>query len=478
MVSVVTTEHIDQIKRNLEERIGSRRFQLWFESSARLSLTDRQLRVEVPNNFVGGWIENHFTDHLRAAAKEATGSDRALKFEVNQDLIAAKKAIPARKGADVRSRSGASQPTAGFAQRHLRRKLRYSLDDFVVGSSNQLAHSAILSVAQDAVSRFNPLFIHGACGLGKTHLLQGLCNVLSGNSSQVGWYYLSGEEFTNQFIVAMKTGNLDTFRRQYRNVDVLVIDDVHFLANKRATQEEFLHTYNAINAAGKQVVMASDAHPRQIGQLPESLVDRFISGMIVQIDPPDFDTRVKIIEQRSVEHQCRLTRPVIEMLAERIDGNVREIEGAVLKLLAYSSLCNQPVNMATAEKVVREYARPRNTALQISQIERQVADYFGVKVSDIRCSKRTRDIAQARAVAMYLARQHTMMSFPEIGKYMGNKNHSTVILACKKISQLLKLNQDVVWNNGKGAKTIKLSQVIHELESGLGCDGTDDSHRH
>jgi len=472
MVLSVAAQAIDEIERNLQQRIGPRRFQLWFKNSTRLSLNDQHLRVEVPNNFVGGWIENHFADQIRAAAQDATGQTMGLSFKINPELIPPD--LPDDRPDNQEARRSTERPLAGAAagRRKLRRKLRNSLDTFVVGPSNRLAYSAVQSVVEHVTSRFNPLFIHGGCGLGKTHLLQGLCNALADREDQVGWQYVSGEEFTNQFIIAMKSGALDAFRQQYRNVDVLVIDDVHFLANKRATQEEFLHTYNAIDAAGKQVVMASDAHPRMIGQFPEPLIDRFISGMVVEIEPPDFDTRVGIVKLRSAQIGCKLSEAVITLLANSIEGNVRELEGAILKLLAYSSLCNQPVSIQLAERVVRELARPRRAPLQLSQIEQQVAQYFTVKVSDIRCSKRTRSVALARAVAMYLARKHTPMTFPEIGKYLGNKNHSTVILACKRIEQSLELDQEVAWDNGRGLKTLKLAQVIKELEDILGCGKT------
>ena len=464
---VSTAPHaIDKIQRCLEERIGPRRFQLWFKNSARLSFNEDQLRIEAPNSWVSGWIENNFTDHLKAATEEATGATPTLRFEVNSELAPPPGQAPSNgEHAGRTSGQGPASPAKNTAVR----KLRYTLERFIRGPCNQLAYDAIQSIAEQGISSFNPLFLHGGCGLGKTHLLQGLCNALTKTHPQVGWQYVSGEEFTNQFIVAIKTGGLDRFRRQYRNVDVLVIDDVHFLASKRATQEEFLHTYNAIDAAGKQVVMASDAHPRMIGELNKSLVDRFISGMVVEIEPPDLETRVKIVELRTRKLGCRLARPIIDKLAQAIDGNVRELEGAVLKVLAYSSLCNQQVNMQIAEKVIHECRRPRSGSLRLSEIEQHVADYFGVKVADIRCSKRTRTVALARAVAMYLARKHTPMSFPEIGRAMGNKNHSTVILACKKIEQSLELNQEVAWESEGAARTQKLSDVTAELERAIGC---------
>jgi len=453
-----TADSIQEIERRLEERIGTRRFQLWFKQSSRLQIDGDQIVVHVPNNYIGGWIKNHFSDPLHDSAKDVLHQDVSVSYQIDTQMVK-----PTVRVHEESEPQPAAMPTSG----KLRRKLRNTLDNFVVGSGNELAHSTIMTIVEKIISPCNPLFIHGGCGLGKTHLLQGLCNALSERHPNVGWHYLSGEEFTNQFIVAVKNGSLDAFRRQYRNVDVLVIDDVHFLANKRATQEEFLHTFNAINAAGKQVVMASDAHPKSIEQLHNSLVDRFISGMVVQISPPDRETRAKIVEARAQQLGHTLPDPVIRMIAEHVTGNVRELEGAILKLLAYSSLCNKPVSVDIAEKVVREDGHHEKADLRISQIEQQVAEYFNYTVSDIRSSKRTRSLALARAVAMYMARKHTAMSFPEIGKYLGNKNHSTVVLACQKIEQQLESKQEIVWETAGKTHTQPLTAVIADLENRL-----------
>jgi chromosomal replication initiator protein len=320
-------------------------------------------------------------------------------------------------------------------------------------------------------TQINPLFIHGGCGLGKTHLLQGLCNALTEKHPNIGWHYVSGEEFTNQFIQAVKGGGLDAFRRQYRSVDVLVIDDVHFLANKRATQEEFLHTYNAIDAIGKQVVMASDAHPKLIKELNNSLVDRFISGMVIEIQAPDEATRAKIIRARSQQMGHEIPEIAVQLLAQRIKGNVREIEGAMLKLFAYASLCNKPIDVEIANQVIREYASTSAAAepkdLRIDTIEKIVGDYFGVTIADLHSAKRTKGVAQARAIAMFMVRKHTPMSFPEIGRHMGNKNHSTIVLACQKIESQLKAQEQICWNAGQSLLTKPLSAVIEEVESRL-----------
>jgi chromosomal replication initiator protein len=460
-----TADAVFEIERKLQQRIGPRRFQLWFKNATRLQIDGQQLKLQVPNNHVKGWIENHFLDVLGEIASDVIGQAVEISFEFDTTLLTENSVSESQETRDKKT-------TGRLAKgRKFTRKLRNNLDSFIVGPGNQMAYNAVKMVLEKIHTQINPLFIHGSCGLGKTHLLQGLCNALSEKHPDVGWHYVSGEEFTNQFIQAVKSGSLDAFRRQYRNVDVLVIDDVHFLANKRATQEEFLHTYNAIDAAGKQVVMASDAHPKLIRELHTSLVDRFISGIVIEIQAPDEATRAKIIRARSQQMGHELPEAVVKLLANRIDGNVREIEGAMLKLLAYASLCNKPIDMEIAHQVVREYASTSKTEpkdMRIETVEKTVGEYFGVTIADLHSAKRTRGVAQARAIAMFLVRKHTPMSFPEIGKHMGNKNHSTVVLACQKIEKQLASQETIGWNMNDSLLTKPLAEVIEEIEGRLG----------
>jgi len=458
-----TARTVSEIERKLHERIGQRRYQLWFKNASRLIVDGQQLRVQVPNNYVKGWIENHFSEQLRSAAAETLHQDITLLFEIDPDLL--KQPVSATHTSTPKMEKTDDNVSRESGAVRLRRKLRNNLDNFIVGEGNELAYNMIQTIADKVISPFNPLFIHGSCGLGKTHLLQGLCNALSERHPEVGWQYVSGEEFTNQFIVAVRTGALDAFRQQYRNVDVLVIDDVHFLANKRATQEEFLHTFNAINAAGKQVVMASDSHPKSINPLPKPLVDRFLSGMVVQIEPPDELTRIKIVQARASQLGHHLPEGVAQLIAHRIKGNIRELEGSILKLIAYASLCNKPISLAIAGQVVKEYGNHSEPEdLQISTIEQKVAEYFDITIGDLKSSKRTKTIAFARAVAMYLARTKTTMSFPEIGKIMGNKNHSTVLLACKKIETMIQKNEEACWNRNMETVIRPIADVLSDLE--------------
>jgi len=470
-VGAATINAVDEIQERIRDKIGPQRFKIWFKNSTKLSLDGSYLRVDVPNPFIGGWIENNFSEQIATAARETTGRMLDVTFAIDPQLLMERRREQTDSQAKFIEEARSSTPTRSAGNNTStgcsRQRLRYRLDAFVVGRPNRLAYNGVISVVDNVISPFNPLFIHGGCGLGKTHLLQGLCNAINERHRGIGCCYVSGEEFTNQFILAVKTSTLDSFRRKYRGVDVLVIDDVHFLANKRATQEEFLHTFNAIDGAGKQLVIASDAHPRMIGQLSDPLVTRFVSGMVVKVDPPDMPMRCAILKQRAAALGHSLPDPVVNLLAEHLTGNVRELEGALLKLIAYSSLCNEPMDLAMGQKVVNEYLRKTRTVIQISDIETVTAAFFGLSPADIHASKRTRTVALARSIAMYLARKHTQMSFPEIGKYMGNKNHSTVILACKKSEKTLKHDDDVVWNEVNGLRSMKLREIINLLEQQL-----------
>ena len=346
------------------------------------------------------------------------------------------------------------------------------LDDFVVGNSNRLAFSCAKSVVENPATRYNPMFIHGGCGLGKTHLLQGICNELKEKQPGLRWAYVSGEDFTNQFVYAVKTGERDAFRQRYRRLDVLVIDDVHFLANKRATQEEFLHTFNAIDAIGKQIILASDAHPKLIGQLSESLVSRFISGMVVKIDSPDYETRMGVLRKRAARLNFNISDQVVEYIARNFKANVRELEGALLKLVALARLSDEPLTLSLAERALGNMIENTVPAVKLTDIESVVAIYFGLTPADLHTTRKTRTIALARGTAMYLARQHTEMSFPEIGRFMGNKNHSTVILACRRINKVLQEDDYARWITPAGQKDRKLREIVTELEEQLALPTT------
>ena len=463
------TDTIEQINEAIAQKLGQQRYRIWFKNSTRLMIEQNYLKVGVPNLFIGGWIENHFAHQIAASLLEVTHQPMKVIFTIDPELFGGQRRRQLDSQAEFLAKSVNPSPRQKtHPTPRCEANLRLKLDNFVVGSSNQLAFSAAKTVVAEPRTHFNPLFIHGGCGLGKTHLLQGICNEVMNTRPQTCCLYVSGEEFTNQFVLSLKTGKLDNFRQRFRQTDLLVIDDVHFLASKKATQEEFLHTFNAIDTANKQVVLASDAHPKMIGQLSDSLVNRFISGMVVKIDPPQFETRCAILHQRAREIDKQVPDSVLEYIAENLHANVRELEGALLKVVAYASLSRSPINMTMAHQALEDHIARTDPIVHLSDIEAAVTTFFGITPADVHSSKKTRTISLARSVAMYLARKHTSMSFPEIGRFMGNKNHATVILACRRIKNFLdKQDTPITWETSLGRRKMNIDSLLQKLEASI-----------
>jgi len=488
---------ISAICQALAERVGEQRYRIWFKHSTKFTLDlprgqDQlgHLKIGVPNLFIASWIENHFLDEIKQAVLAATGGNLRISFAIDPELSAGlgRSTIP-RDPSLVSRTPGSERRATADERRHGAKRgastsLKLTLDTFVVGQSNELAYNAAKQVACRQQSPFNPLFIHGGYGLGKTHLLQGICHEVSQHRPQTDWLYLSAEDFANQFVLALKTKKLEVFRRKMRQTDLLAIDDIHFLANKPSTQEEFLHTFNTINLAGKQIILASDAHPKMINQLSEKLISRFVSGMVVKIEPPDFQTRCQICRQfaaslvargsslgpRLASHGSRATavpESVVRYIAENLRGSVRELEGALLKVVAYSALQNEKITLAMAHAVLAEHLQRVDPIVHISDIESVVAGYFGITPGAIHSSKKDRTVSLARHFSMYLTRKHTKMSSCEIGRFMGNKNHATVLLACKKIDDLVKRNADIHWRSPVGNRIAKAKMVLAHLQEGM-----------
>jgi len=491
MQSTITDEssrtaasQINAINEALSEKLGPQKFKIWFKNSTKMTLAGGYLKVGVPNLFIASWIENHFLNEITQVVRVVTGAEVKITFSIDPELsghqrrtqldsqVSAVATVEkARRSSLVARRTGHG---ARVTSHESRKRLKLSLDTFVVGSSNELAYNAAKVVVNEQQSPFNPLFIHGGYGVGKTHLLQGICNAVCEKRPQTNWLYLSAEDFVNQFVLALKTKKLEAFRRRMRQTDLLAIDDIHFLASKPSTQEEFLHTFNTINLAGKQVVLACDAHPKMIGHLSEKLVNRFVSGMVVKIQTPDFRTRCQICRQYLRTKNSKLKtqnspvpESVIKYIAENLRTNVRELEGALLKVIAYSALKNNNINLSMAKAVLTEHLERCDPIVHVSDIESAVAIYFGTTPANIHSSKKDRTVALARHFSMYLTRKHTKMSSSEVGRFMGNKNHATVLLACKKIEELLKKNAELHWQGPAGNKVCKARTILTQLEDSL-----------
>jgi chromosomal replication initiator protein len=464
-MQTIFTDEVKAIHERIAEKIGACQYQVWFEGAAQLSLLDDGLQITAANPFVSNWIEGHFHQAVSESVFEVCGRKLPLRFQIDAGCIKPQLKSVATCAISRDERLKTSQRRSPVAKGRDGRALplKLTFDTFVVGSKNQLAFNAAQAVISQEKSPFNPLFVHGGYGVGKTHLLQGICNEIFQQTPGCRWMYLSAEDFANQYVMALKTHKLDVFRNRFRNLDILAIDDIHFLANKTAMQEEFLHTFNSIDLAGKQIVLASDAHPKEIGQLCEKLVNRFVSGMVVRIDPPDYEMRIKICVRRAEQLRLTLSRDVQEYVAESVTSGIRELEGALVKLSAYAALSHTPMTLALAQQVLAEHITRADPVVHTSDITAFSADYFGVSIADIHSEKKDRTVSLARAFAMYLTRRYTRMSYPEIGRALGDKNHATVILACRKVDDYLKTNRELKWRCRTGCRLVRAKDALDAL---------------
>ena len=467
------TEQVSNINDALSEKIGKQKYRIWFQNSTNLTLSDGYLKIGAANPFISNWIENHFSEDILDAVRSVTGSDVKITFTIDQQLNGSQSRMRFNPGeSDLSQQAGRFRPKpkrVKSLELLQNKRLKLNLDTFVVGSSNELAYNAVKIIVNEEKSPFNPMFVHGGYGVGKTHLLQGICNAMLDKRPQANWLYLSAEDFANQFVLALKTKKLEAFRGRMRQTDLLAIDDIHFLASKPSMQEEFLHTFNTIDLAGKQVVLASDAHPKQIGQLSDKLISRFVSGMVVKIDPPDLDMRCRICRQfiQRLNRPVEVSDSVIQYIAENLYSNVRELEGAVLKVIAFSSLKSEKVNLSMAKAVLAEHLERCDPIIHVSDIEAAVASFFGITPANLHSPKKNRTVALARHLSMYLTRKHTRMSSSEIGRVMGGKNHATVLLACRKVEEMIEANSDLHWQGPAGNKASKAKAVITQLEKSI-----------
>jgi chromosomal replication initiator protein len=454
-------ELLRRVLASLQRRIGPQKFNAWFKHGTNVSLEEGHVKVAVPNPFTANWIEQHYQSDLADSAEEHTQKRPVVVVAIDPQLNGQcrKRDLDMQAEIVTRAAHGRTRQRGPVAAS----PLKYSLEDFIVGPSNKLAYTAALATADRSNHHFRQLFVHGTCGVGKTHLLQGVCNALSGGgSSTLRWRYVTGEQFTNEFIASVRGKTSKAFRDRYRNLDLLAIDDVHFLAAKRATQEEFLHTFNAIESAGKRILLASDAHPRMVGQLNEQLVSRFLAGMVVKIDPPEKETRLEILRRKAQNMGLDLPRDVADYLAMHIRGSVRELEGTLVKLSALAALDGGGVRLDLARDALADHLARTDSVVTLGDIEAVVAAFFGITPADIHSSRRTRTVSVARMVAMYFARRHTRMSFPEIGRFMG-KNHSSAVLAVQRMEALLAKGRKMTWSTPAGVKTMPAVELADLL---------------
>ena len=451
-------------------RMHAGKFETWFRRAALIHADDGLVRIAVHDSFSRGWLESYYREAVEAAARTVFGSPRRAEFVVDPEALAragrssaqlaprsgpsgpagppaspaSADNAPPRESKDSRDRQGREAPRenapadAGLATAlGLGLHPKYTFDQFVVGPCNRFAWAAAVGTAEAPGTAYNPFFLHGSVGLGKTHLLQSLCFSLLARNPKTRILYLSCETFVNHFISALERADLTKFRTKYRSVDVLVVDDIHLLANKERTQEEFFHTFNALHQSGKQIVLSSDSPPRDIPTLQERLVSRFKWGLVTQIEPPCYETRMAILKRKSRDRGREVPDEVARLLAERIDSNIRELEGAVTKLLSYGNLTGRQVTVDLAREALRELFTSQQGDPSLPDIVALVTESFNVKISELQSKRRTNTITFPRQIAMYIARQVTKHSLEEIGGFFGGRDHSTVIYAVEKIAQLM-----------------------------------------
>ncbi|MBI4879045.1 MAG: chromosomal replication initiator protein DnaA [Planctomycetes bacterium] len=422
---------------HVRELVSEQQYRTWFRAVRQQDAGDGSIRLLVPNDFVMDWISNYFPDILAQAVRRCYGDDRKISLALDPDTP------PAPKIERERPPMPPAAPPAAPGDSSLARSSdtslheEYTFENFVVGTSNRFAHAAATAVAEAPGKSYNPFFLHGSVGLGKTHLLQAICHQILAKDRRANILYLSCESFTNHFIASLENNDLPAFRQKYRKVDVLLVDDIHLLANKERTQEEFFHTFNTIYNLGRQIAISSDAPPKDIPTLQERLVSRFKMGLVVEIAPPDFETRVNILKRKARLRGHTLPDDVSHYLAEHISTNIRELEGSVVRLIGYAALENQPISLDLARVALSDATAARATAVTIHDIVSAVTRYFNVKLSDLQSKRRTQSIAFPRQVCMYVARQNTNLSLEEIGGYFGGRDHTTVIYATEKIKRMI-----------------------------------------
>jgi len=428
-------------------------YELWFATLDVAGTDDEGLHLTVANPFIRDWLSTYYAEPLRVAVRACTGSDQAFHL----------RSLPAHDSGESEAPAAVRSPVPEdlastnrqYFQNHSDVVLneKYTFDNFVVGPTNRLAIAAARAVADAPGKSYNPLFVHGKVGLGKTHLLQAICHQALRSGRALNVLYLSSETFVNQFIAAIEHGDIDRFRHKYRGVDMLLVDDIHLLANKDRTQEEFFHTFNHLYNAGKQIVLSSDSPAAEIPTLKDRLVSRFKWGLEAELAAPGFETRLAILRRKAKDRGAEVPENVMQLVAEHVDRNIRELEGAITKVIGYSQLIHRPVDLELAHQALG--LQPGGSLRPVTGIDRildVVCRHYGVKVGDLQGRRRTQSIALPRQVAMYLARSLTALSLEEIGGHFGGRDHSTVLYAIEKIRT-------------RGAEDQPFGQLMADLEA-------------
>ncbi len=416
----------------IEKRVGTHVFELWFKPVRLAQLKDQNTILEIPNRFFKEWIEDYYPDIISEVMLEVTGSPVNIKFK-----IAEKEANEVRRlEAKLESRK------QRLASKGIYLNPKYTFDTFVTGQSNQVAFSSARAVAESPGSRYNPFFIYGGVGLGKTHLLTAIGNYVADRKRDYNIIYVSSEQFTNEFVSAMRHQKAEEMKERYRSADMLLLDDVQFFAGKNATQDELFHTINALYERQKQIVLTSDRPPKDIKDITDRLRSRFGMGLTVDIQPPELELKMAIIQKKAAMERLYLPDDVVEFLAARIKSNIRELEGCLIRLGAHTALTGETITVQLAKNLLRDIIVDEVRPVTIDQIQKTVAEAFGIKCQEMKSKKRTKEVAIPRQIAMYISKRLLDMSLSDIGKNFGGKDHATVIYSCRQVEDRIATDDD------------------------------------
>jgi chromosomal replication initiator protein len=420
----------NEISGRLREALNENTFSTWFAEVDAAEITDGEFVLNVPNDFTREWIDGHFLGLIEAALAEVAGA-RSVRLRISERA-------PKTAQVEPKLREQGPQPGPGI-------NAKYTFDSFVIGSSNRFAHAAALAVAEAPAQAYNPLFIYGGTGLGKTHLLQAVSQYVGEHPGNLSVRYVTSETFMNDFINSLRDKRIEGFKQRYRTYDLLLVDDVQFFEHKERIQEEFFHTFNSLYESGSQIVMSSDRPPRDIATLEERLRSRFEWGLITDIQPPDLETRIAILRKRVKTDNINVPDPqVLTFIASRVTTNIRELEGALTRVVAFCSLTGRPMNEELAQDVLKDvFPQGDLPQVTIERIQEIISDRFGLSLDELCGDRRSQNIVYPRQVAMYLSRELTDSSLPKIGKQFGGRDHTTVIHATSKIARMIREDRSV-----------------------------------